>query len=197
MQDFRYALRQLHKSPGFTAVAVLTLALGIGANTAVFSVANGVLLRDLPYTDSQRLALLWSMGPNGDNRDQLSFTDIDDYRAQNHAFENVVAFGGWTGTLTGTGDPARIPGMQVGNGYLSLMRVNPMLGRDFLPEEQIEGKDQVIILTYGLWQSRFAGDAGVVGKQVSLSGKPYTVVGVTPKDFPMLPVTLVDGPAQF
>ena len=197
MQDFRYSLRQLHKSPGFTAVAVLTLALGIGANTAVFSVANGVLLRDLPYTDSQRLALLWSIGPNGDNRDQLSFTDIDDYRAQNHAFENVVAFGGWTGTLTGTGDPARIPGMQVGNGYLSLMRVNPMLGRDFLPEEQIEGKDQVIILTYGLWQSRFAGDAGVVGKQVSLSGKPYTVVGVTPKDFPMLPVTLVDGPAQF
>src|SRR3984957_4513333 len=197
MQDFRYSLRQLHKSPGFTAVAVLTLALGIGANTAVFSVANGVLLRDLPYTDSQRLALLWSIGPNGDNRDQLSFTDIDDYRAQNHAFENVVAFGGWTGTLTGTGDPARIPGMQVGKGYLSLMRVNPMLGRDFLPEEQIEGKDQVIILTYGLWQSRFAGDAGVVGKQVSLSGKPYTVVGVTPKDFPMLPVTLVDGPAQF
>ena len=141
MQDFRYSLRQLHKSPGFTAVAVLTLALGIGANTAVFSVANGVLLRDLPYTDSQRLALLWSIGPNGDNRDQLSFTDIDDYRAQNHAFENVVAFGGWTGTLTGTGDPARIPGMQVGNGYLSLMRVNPMLGRDFLPEEQIEGKE--------------------------------------------------------
>jgi putative ABC transport system permease protein len=87
--------------------------------------------------------------------------------------------------------------MQVGDGYLSLMRVKPMLGRDFLPEEQIEGKDQVIILTYGLWQSRFAGDPQVVGKQINLSGKPYTIVGVTPRNFPMLPTTLVDGPAQF
>jgi len=196
-QDVRYAVRQLRKSPGFTLVAVLTLALGIGANTAVFSVANGVLIRNLPYKDPQQLALLWSIGRDGDKRDQLSFTDIDDYRSQNHVFENVVAFGDWSATFTGAGDPSRIPGMQVGDGYLSLMRVKPMLGRDFLPEEQIEGKDQVIILTYGLWKSRFAGDPKVVGTQVSLNGKPYTVVGVTPKDFAMLPVTLVDGPAQF
>jgi putative ABC transport system permease protein len=196
-QDLRYALRQLRKSPGLATVAIATLALGIGANTAIFSIANGVLLRDLPYQDPQRLALLWNIGRGDDNRDQLSFTDIDDYRSQNDVFENVVAFGNWSATFTGAGDPARIPGMQVGNGYLSLMRVQPMLGRDFLPDEQIEGKDQVIILTYGLWQSRFAGDPQVVGRQISLSGRPYTIIGVTPKDFPMLPTTLVDGPAQF
>lgn len=197
LQDIRYGFRMLRKSPGFTAVAVITLTLGIGANTAIFSVVNAVLIRDLPYKDPQRLVLLWSIGRDGDIRDQLSFTDADDYRAQNHVFENIVAFGDWTATFTGAGDPARIPGMQVGDGYFSLMHVRPMLGRDFLPDEQIEGKDQVIILTYGLWQSRFAGDARIVGKQVRLSGKPYTIVGVMPKDFPMLPVTLVDGPAQF
>src|ERR1700683_1384408 len=196
-QDLRYALRQLRKSPGFATVAIATLALGIGANTAIFSIANGVLLRDLPYQDPQRLALLWNIGRGDDNRDQLSFTDIDDYRSQNDVFENVVAFGNWSATFTGAGDPARIPGMQVGNGYLSLMRVQPMLGRDFLPDEQIEGKDQVIILTYGLWQSRFAGDPQVVGRQISLSGRPYTIIGVAPNDFPMLPTTLVDGPVQF
>jgi putative ABC transport system permease protein len=195
-QDLRYAVRQLRKSPGFAAVAIVTLALGIGANTAIFSVANGVLIRDLPYSDPQRLTLLWSTGRD-DNRDQLSATDIDDYRSQNHVFENVVAFGDWNAQFSGPGDPSPIPGMQVGDGYLSLMRVKPMLGRDFVPEEQIEGKDQVIILTYGLWQSRFAGDPQVVGKQINLSGKPYTIVGVTPRNFPMLPVTLVDGPAQF
>jgi putative ABC transport system permease protein len=196
-QDIRHGLRQLRKSPGFTSVAVLTLALGIGANTAVFSIANGILIRNLPYKDSPQLALLWSIGRNGESRDQLSFTDIDDYRSQNHVFENVVAFGDWTATLTGSGDPARIPGMQVGDGYLSLMRVNPLLGRDFHPDEQIVGQDQVVVLTYGLWKSRFAGNPGVVGKQISLSGRPYTIIGVTPKDFPMLPITLVDGPAQF
>jgi putative ABC transport system permease protein len=195
-QDLRYALRQLRRSPGFTAVVVITLTLGIGANTAIFSVANGVLLRNLPYAEPQRLALLWSTAPD-DNRDQLSFTDIDDYRTQNHVFESVIPFGDWNATFTGAGDPSPIPGMQVGEGYLSLMRVKPLLGRDFLPEEQIEGKDQVIILTYGLWKSRFNGDPHAVGKQVRLNGRPYTIVGVTPKNFPMLPVTLVDGPAQF
>src|SRR5215472_12373475 len=196
-QDLRYAIRQLRKSPGFATVAVITLALGIGANTAIFSVANGVLLRKLPYAEPERLVLVWSTGEGGNNRDQLSFTDIDDYRTQNHVFESVVPFGDWNATFSGAGDPSPIPGMQVGEGYLALMRVKPLLGRDFLPDEQIEGKDQVIILTYGLWQSRFNGDAHVVGKQVRLNGRGYTIVGVTPRNFPMLPATLVNGPAQF
>ena len=196
-QDLRYAIRQLRKSPGFATVAVITLALGIGANTAIFSVANGVLLRNLPYTQPERLALVWSTGEGINNRNQLSFTDIDDYRTRNKVFESVVPFGDWNATFSGAGDPAPIPGMQVGEGYLPMMRVEPLLGRDFLPDEQIEGKDQVIILTYGLWKSRFNGDPQVVGKQVRLNGRSYTIVGVTPKNFPMLPITLVDGPAQF
>ena len=195
--DVRYAVRMLIKAPSFTAIAIVTLALGIGANTAIFSVVNAVLLRNLPYKNPDRLVLIWSVGRDGSPRDQLSFTDIDDYRTQNHVFENVVAFGDWTATFTGSGDPERIPGMQVGDGYFSLMGVTPMVGRGFLPDEQIEGKDQVIVLTYGLWQSRFGADPDIVGKQVQLSGKAYSVVGVTPKNFPMLPVTLVAGPAQF
>jgi putative ABC transport system permease protein len=196
-QDIRYGLRMLRKSPGFTFVAVLTLALGIGANTAIFSVVNAVLIRALPYRNPQQLVLIWSDEQKGSARDQLSYTDIDDYRTQSHSFQNVVAFADWSATFTGNGDPARIPGVQVSDGYFSLMGARPVLGRDFLPEEQIEGKDQVIILTYGLWQSRFGGDSQIVGKQVSLSGKQYTVVGVAAKNFPMLPSTLVDGPAQF
>ena len=197
IQDLRYAVRQLRKSPGFTAVAVITLALGIGANTAIFSVANAVLLRNLPYKDPQRLVLLWSIGRDGDPRDQSSFTDIDDYRSQNHVFENVVPFGSWSATFIGGGDPARVPGMLVGDGYFRLMGAKPFLGRDFLPEEQIDGKDYEIILSYGFWQQRFAGDRSVVGKQIDVSGRPYTVVGVMPQDFSMLPATLVDGPPQF
>lgn len=194
--DLRYGFRMLVKSPAFTIVAVLTLTLGIGANTAIFSVVNAVLLRALPYKDPARLVLLWS-NERGDDRDQVSYTDVDDYRAQSMSFEKLVTFGDWSATFTGEGDPARIPAMQVSDGYFSLMGAKFALGREFLPQEQIDGKDQVIILTYGLWQRRFGGNPQVVGKQVTLSGKPYTVVGVTAKDFPMLPSTLVDGPAQF
>jgi putative ABC transport system permease protein len=188
----------LMKSPGFTAVAVITLALGIGANTAIFSVVDAVLLRALPYKEPARLALLWSKDlKTGDDRDQLSFTDVEEYRTKNHVFQNIVAFGDWTGVFSDRGTPERIPGMQVADGYFSLMGVQPLLGRAFLPEEEIDGKDQVIILGHGLWQRRFAGDPGIVGKQIRLSARSYTVVGVMPKDFPFFPATLVDGPAQF
>jgi putative ABC transport system permease protein len=177
---------------------VITLALGIGANTAIFSVVNAVLLRALPYKNSDGLVLLWSdERASGGQRDQVSFTDVDDYRSQNHVFENVVAFGDYNGVLSGSGTPERIPGMQVADGYFSLMGAKPLLGRGFLSEEQLDGKDQVIILGYGLWRRRFGGDPLIVGKQITLSARLYTVVGVMPKDFPFLPTTLVDGPAQF
>jgi putative ABC transport system permease protein len=197
LQDIRYGLRMLRKNPGFTAVAIITLALGIGANTAIFSVVDAVLIRDLPYKNPRRLVLLWGDEQKGSARDQLSYTDIDDYRTESRSFENVVAFADWSATFTGADGAARIPGVQVSDGYFSLMGGTPLLGRGFLPEEQIDGKDQVIVLTYGLWQSRFGGDPQVVGKQANLSGKQYTIVGVMPIEFPMLPTTLVDGPAQF
>lgn len=197
-QNLRYALRQLRKSPGFTAVAVITLALGIGANTAIYSVVNAVLLRALPYQDSERLALIWSTDQQTlENRDQLSYTDIEEYRNHNHTLQSVVAFGDWSAVFTAPGSPERIPGMQVSDGYFSLMGFEPLLGRGFTPEEQVEGKDQVVVLGYGLWERRFGKDSTIIGKQITLSGRPYTVVGVVPKDFPFLPATLVDGPAQF
>jgi putative ABC transport system permease protein len=198
LQDARYSLRLLRKSPGFAVVAMATLALGIGANTAVFSVVSAVLIRELPYQSPQSLVLIWSDERNlGDTRAQLSFTDIDDYRIQNHVFENVAAFGDWSAVFADSGNPERIPGMQVGDGYFSVMGGRPVLGRVFLPEEQIEGKDRVIILGYGLWQRRFAADPDVIGRQVRISGRSYTVVGVMPKDFAMLPSSLVTGGAQF
>jgi putative ABC transport system permease protein len=198
IQDVRYASRQLRKNPGFTAVAVITLALGIGANTAIYSVVNAVLLRALPYKESDRLALVWQTDKQTDeNRDQLSFTDIEEYRTRNHTLQNIVGFGDWSAVFSEPGSPERIPGMQVADGYFSLMGVQPLLGRGFLPEEQIEGKDQVVILGYGLWQRRFGEDPSIIGKQITLSARQYTVVGVLPKDFPFLPATLVDGPAQF
>jgi putative ABC transport system permease protein len=198
LQDVRYGLRTLRKSPGFAAVAIITLALGIGANTAVFSVVSAVLVNDLPYKDSKSLVLIWSdERDRGDNRAQLSATDIDDYRSGNHVFENVTSFGDWSAVFSDPGTPERIPGMQVGDGYFSVMGVSPLLGRAFLPEEQIEGKDQVVILGYGLWQRRFAADPGIVGRQITLSARSYTVVGVMPKEFPMLPSSLVTGGAQF
>jgi putative ABC transport system permease protein len=197
LQDVRYGCRMLVRSPGFTAVAVITLALGIGANTAIFSVVNAILLRALPYKNPNSLALIWSDQRTGDNRSQLSFTDVDDYRAQNHVFENVVAFGDWSAVFSGEGSPELIPGMQVGDGYFALMGAQPLLGRGFLPEEQTDGKDQVVVLGYGLWQRRFGGDPGIVGRQITVRQQPYTVVGVMPKDFPALPPSLVTNGAQF
>jgi putative ABC transport system permease protein len=198
LQDIRYGLRTLRKSPGFTLVAILTLALGIGANTAVFSVVNAVLVNALPYKNPGKLVLLWGdERAAGNHRSQLSFTDIDDYRAENHVFEDVTAFGDWSAVFSDPGTPERIPGMQVGDGYFSVMSASPLLGRVFLPEEQIEGKDQVVILGYGLWQRRFAADPAIVGRQITLSARSYTVVGVMPKEFPMLPSSLVTGGAQF
>jgi len=197
-ENIRYAVRQLRRSPAFTAVALVTLALGIGANAAIYSVVNALLLRPLPYKESDRLVLLWGVDTlTGDSRDQMSFTDGEEYRTHNHTIQNLVAFGDWSAVFSEPGSPERIPGMQVSDGYFSLMGVQPLLGRAFLPEEQIEGKDQVVILGYGLWQRRFGGDRAIVGKQITLSARPYTVVGVLPKEFPFLPSSLVDGPAQF
>ena len=197
-ENIRYAIRQLRRSPAFTAVAVVTLTLGIGANAAIYSVVNAVLLRPLPYHEPDRLALIWGVDTlTGDNRDQMSFTDSEEYRRHNHTIQNLVAFGDWSAVFSEPGSPERIPGMQVSDGYFSLMGVQPLLGRAFLPEEQIEGKDQVVILGHGLWQRRFGGDPAIVGKQITLSARPYTVVGVLPKEFPFLPSSLVDGPAEF
>jgi putative ABC transport system permease protein len=199
LQDLRYSIRTLISKPLFTAAAILSVALGIGANTAIFSVVNSLLLKSLPYSDPDTLVLAWGVETDTrlNNRSQVSATDVVDYHSQSSAFEDITTYGNWSASLTGQGEPERINGMQVGDGYFEIMRGVPLLGRAFSPEDQIDGKDFVIVLGYGLWQRRFGGDPNVVGSQISLSGRPYTVVGVMPKSFSPLPASLVDYRAEF
>ena len=198
LQDLRYGARMLRKSPMVTLVAVVSLALGIGANTVIFSVVNAILLKSLPFHDPERIVLVWGDLPAEDNnRSQVSATDVDDWRRQNAVFEEVTTYSNWSATLLGEGEPERIHGIQVGDGYFSVMKGTPLLGRTFLPEEQEDGKDFVVVLGYGLWQRRFGGDPAVVGQKVTLSGRPYTVVGVMPADFQALPTSLVEPRGEF
>ena len=198
LQDTRYGVRMMRKSPMVTLVAVISLALGISANTVIFSVINTILLKSLPFHEPDRIALIWGNIPTeGKDRSQVSATDVDDWRHQNSVFEDVTTYGGWSATLLGEGEAERIQGLQVGDGYFSIMKATPLIGRVFLPEEQEDGKDQVIVLGYGLWQRRFAGDPNVVGQKINLSGKPYEVVGVLPAEFQPLPKSLVDPRGEF
>jgi len=197
-QDFRYGVRWLRRSPGFTAVAVLTIALGVGANTAIFSVVNAALLRPLPYNDPSGLVLLWGADrATGAERGQVSATDAADWRAQARSFEAVATYGDWRPLLAeGSGEPERLPAAQVGDGYFDVMKGQPLLGRTFLPEEQDDGKDFVVVLGHGLWQRRFGGDPSIVGRAVRLNGRPHTIVGVMPPDFTSLPAGLLHEPAE-
>src|SRR6185437_8092435 len=200
LRDLRYSARMLLKSPGFTAVAILSIAIGIGANTTVFSVINAVLLKSVPYNDPASLVLVW-----GDSRtesslkkhNQVSATDIADIRAQTSVLEDVATYTGWFPILSGQGEAERIPAIQVGDGFFKIMKGTPMLGRVFTPEEQVDGKDFVVILGHGLWQRRFGGDPNVVGKSVMLNGRPYNIVGVMGPDFRPLPASLVAPEGQF
>jgi putative ABC transport system permease protein len=197
-QDLRYGIRMLRKSPLVTLVAVASLALGIGANTVIFSVVNAILLKSLPYPEPDRIVLVWGSAPaEGKERSQVSATDVDDWRQQNSVFEEVTTYGGWRAALLGTGEPEIIYGTQVGDGYFSVMKTTPMLGRTFLPEEQEDGKDFVVVLGYALWQRRFGGDPNIVGEKINLNGKPYTVVGVLPASAQSLPTSLVEPRAEF
>ena len=183
-QDVRYGLRQLRRSPGFTTVAILTLALGIGANTAIFSVVNTVLLRALPYENADRLVMVWGNDrAHGYNTDQVSPPDFRDWQSQNHVFESMAGSTDVMYTLTGAGDPAPIIGYEFSAEYFHVLGVAPLIGRTFAPEEEQDGKNHVVVLGYRLWQSRFGGDRGMAGKTVTLNGAPYTVVGIMPPAF--------------
>src|SRR5215216_78434 len=198
VQDIRYGARMLRKSPALSMVAVISLALGIGANTAIFSVINAILLKSLPYNDPDSIVLAWgNMPAEGKDRNQVSATDVDDWRNQNSVFEEITTYGSFRPIMTGNGEPERIPAMQVGDGYFKIMKAEPILGRVFTPEEQQDGKDQVIVLSYGLWQQRFAGDPSIVGKTVLLGTRPYTILGVMPAEFRPLPSSLVDANSQY
>ena len=189
LQDLRYALRQLRRNPGFAAVAVLTLALGIGANTAIFSVINGTLLKPLPFPDPGRLVLVWeTFGKGPDNRNIVSAPNYWDFARQSSAFEGMAIFdsAGRGYNLSATGnkqEPEQVSGLRVSASFFPVLGVKPLLGRTFLPEEETLGRDQEVVLSYGLWKRRYGGDPALVGKTIKIDGADFTVVGVMPPRF--------------
>jgi predicted permease len=184
LQDLRYGFRMLTKSPGFTAVAVLTLALGIGANTAIFSIVNAVLLKPTPYEDAGRLMTVWSQNlTKGFTADLVSAPDFADWRAQNHVFEQMAASTDAAYTLTGLGEPLTVFAYQFSPDFVHLLGVKPLMGRAFLPGEDQPGKNHVAVLSCRIWQSSFGRDPNIIGRAVTLDGQSYTVVGVMPEGF--------------
>jgi len=183
-QDLRSGLRLLRKNPGFAAVAVLSLALGIGANTAIFSMVNAVLLRPLPYPDSDRLAIVWQKyTKRGWGLVPMSYPNFAALREQSQVFESVGAASYGVFNLTANGGPERLLGMRVSANLFTVLGVSPAVGRAILPEEDKPGAQRVAILSHELWQRRFGSDAGIAGKSLTLNGEAYTIVGVMPPDF--------------
>ena len=180
----RYALRTLRRSPGFTAIALLTLALGIGANTAIFSFVSGVLLKPLPYRDPHSIVLVWEKPPGG-HRNGISTLNYLDWKNRNTVFESIaaVSFGGSI-TLTGTGEPEELQGSRVSAPFFSIFGVRAALGRTFASDEDQPGKSQVVVLSHRLWETRFGADPGILGRTLTLSGKPCIVIGVLPAHGP-------------
>jgi len=183
-QDLRFGARMLVKRPGFTLVAVLTLALGIGANITIFSVVDAVLLRPLPYQNPEQLVMIWGKLPAYVSGNVgASAAEFADYRDQNLVFSSIAAYTSSSFNLTGAGEPERIVGTLVSARLFPLLDVQPALGRAFLNEEDRPGHERVVILSHGLWRRRFAGDSTVVGRSVTLDGQSHTVVGVAPAGF--------------
>jgi putative ABC transport system permease protein len=185
VQDARYGIRLMYRSPGFTAAAILTIALGIGATTAMFSVVYSVLLSPLPYGEPDRLVTLWSTAPKrGLPRAFVGMANVYDWRARNHVFDGIAAVRAVRNfNLLGAGEPERLFGAGVSANLFPVLHVSALVGRTFTEDEDEIGHERVAILSYGLWKRRFAGDPAVVGRTISLSGTPYTVVGVTGPDF--------------
>ncbi|HXT64311.1 MAG TPA: ABC transporter permease, partial [Pyrinomonadaceae bacterium] len=185
-QDLRYAARMLVKAPGFTTIAIITLALGIGANTALFSVINATLLQPVPYPDADRMVLVWqTYGSDPDNINIVSAPNIQDIQKQNDVLGPIAMFdsAGKGYNLGGENQPERVGGERVTANFFDVLGVKPLLGRAFFPEEEVLGKDHEVVLTYGLWQRRFGGDPAIIGKQIQVDGASHTVVGVMSKQF--------------
>src|SRR5262245_17363468 len=187
-QDLRYGARMLLKKPGLTLIAVITLALGVGANTAIFSVVNAVLLQPLPFRDSGRLALLWSTNSKDGNPQQPhSFLDFNDLKQQSGSFSEIAAASSlWLLVLSGGAEPEQIQGQYVSAGLFPMLGVAPQQGRVFLPEEDQPNGAPAVIISDSLWRRYFGGDPGVVGKTLKLNGNQFKIVGVMPAGFQFL-----------
>src|SRR6266550_206836 len=186
-RDLRFALRTLSKSPGFTGVVVLTLALGIGANTAIFTVVNGVILKPLPYPQPGRLVMLWERQLSDGTLGSVAPANFFDWREQSRSFEQLAAIDPYPDfILTGSGEPRRLVGAAVSSQFFSLLGVRMALGRDFWPEDDRPGYNQVVVLSYPTWSQYFGGSPDIAGKPIRLNNTEYTVVGVLPRDFSLV-----------
>ncbi len=182
LKDIRYGIRGLLKQPGFTLIAVATLAVSIGANTAIFSVVNATLLRPLPFKDPNQLVMVWQTA-NQQTRTSVAEPNFLDYQQDNHVFDHMAAFNGANLTLTGGPDPERLRGGRVTADFFNVLGTQAFMGHTFLPKDDQPGNNTVVVLSYGLWQRRFGSDKNIVGQTIQLDSKPYTVIGVLPADF--------------
>src|SRR5215472_8581090 len=184
-QDLRFAVRMLRKSPGFTTVAVLTLALGIGANTAIFSLVNGVLLRPLPYHNPDRLTMVWEKGRDG-SPDNVGYATYLDWKTQSKSFEQLAIYSSWQPVLQAGGEPEQLSGLRVTSNYFRTLGVHPEIGRDFLPEEDSPNTNKVVMLSHSLWQRKFNSDPNIVSKTIDMNATQYIVAGVLPASYQSL-----------
>ena len=175
IQDLRYGIRTMAKRPGFTLVAALTLALGIGANTAIFSAVNAVLLKPLPFPESAQLIDLAETFPNGYG--SVSVPTLEDWKSQNTVFAGISAYSFTSFNLAGSDTPQRIPGMNVNANYFDVLGVKAQLGRGFLPGEDVAGHERVVVLGNDVWRRSFGADPGIVNQTIPVNGQKYTVVG--------------------
>jgi len=182
-QDLRLALRGMWKQPGFTAIAVITLALGIGSNTAIFSVINALILNSSNFVEPDRVVTLWRTSKEKAQKNSVSYIDVQDLRAQSRSFESIAAYKMNGFTLVQGEQAERVQGMRVTANFLSVLKVHPMLGRDFQVEEEKTNSSDVVIVSHPFWINHLAGDQNIVGKPLTLDGKPFTVIGVLPSDF--------------
>jgi putative ABC transport system permease protein len=179
-QDVRYGIRTLRRSPGFTAVAIMTLALGIGANSAIFSFVDGAMLRPLPYPDADRIVQVWEKPPRG-LRNVISALNYLDWKSSSTVFDSLAAATGSPMTLSGEGEPVVLRAARVSASYFDIYQIAPAIGRTFAVDEDRPGKEHVVVLSHRVWASRFGGDAALVGRTITLDGQPYTVIGVMPQ----------------
>ncbi|MGH9842390.1 MAG: ABC transporter permease, partial [Blastocatellia bacterium] len=195
-QDLRFGLRMLRKNPGFSLVAILTLALGIGANTAIFSVVNAVLLRPLPYHEPERLAQIWESKRDGGNN-VISPDNFLDWQKQVKSFEGLSVYDVWLPAISTAGETEQIVGISASPNYFSLLGVMPQLGRTFTPDKESAGQDRVVVISYTFWQDRLGGKADVIGKKLTLDQSSYTIVGVLRPGFRHLRLIFDQQPMIF
>jgi putative ABC transport system permease protein len=197
LQDFRYGVRMLAKSPGFTVVTVFTLALGIGANTAIFSAVSPILLEPLPYPHASRIVMVWDIFEG--SRSDVTFHTYRELAGRSYSFDAVSAMEPWRPTVTGPAEPERLEGQSVSAGYFRVLGISPALGRDFQASDDVFRGPRVVILSNGLWQRRFGGDRGIIGHGITLDGDSHEVVGVMPGGFEnvLAPAAEIWSPMQY